>query len=157
MFVAAGLYPHERRYVHIFLPMSIGLFMLGATFCFYWVLPTVLNFLLGFNKWIEVHPQIRLSEWISFAIMLPLMFGISFQLPLVMLFLQRISIFDVKSYREKRRMAILVISILSMFLTPSDPISMMMMMITLIILYELGIVMCNFATSESPFEDAAAT
>ena len=92
-FVAAGLYPHERRYVHVYLPLSIGLFLAGVFFAFYLALPLVLDFLLGFNRWLGVVPQIRLSEWVSFVILLPVMFGISFQLPLIMLFLERIGIF----------------------------------------------------------------
>ncbi len=156
-FVAAGLYPHEQRYVYIYLPISIVLFLGGVVFCFYLVFPFVLKFLLGFNTLLGVTPQIRLSEWISFAIMLPLMFGISFQLPMVMLFLERISIFDVRAYREKRRLAILVIAVLSMMLTPADPMSMILMMAPLVVLYELGIIMCGFSpTSNSPFEAEAA-
>ncbi len=152
LFVAAGLYPHERRYVYIFLPISIGLFVGGAVFCFFMVFPFVLKFLLGFNTMLGVTPQIRLSEWISFALMLPLMFGISFQLPLVMLFLDRISIFEVANYREKRRMAVLVIGVVSMLLTPADPMSMILMMIPLICLYELGILMCHFLATKIPFD-----
>ncbi len=152
MFVAAGLYPHEKRYVHVFLPLSTFLFLLGASFCFYAVFPFVLDFLLSFNEWLNTAPQIRLSEWISFALMLPLMFGLSFQLPLVMLFLERITVFEVKTYREQRRMAIFVISILSMLLTPSDPMSMILMMVPLCLLYELGILMCRFMESKKPFE-----
>lgn len=144
MFVAAGLYPHERKYIYIYLPMSLTLFTGGAVFCFYAVFPFVLKFLLGFNKLLEVQPQIRLSEWINFAVMLPVMFGVSFQLPLVMLFLERISVFEIVDYREKRRMAILVIAFLSMILTPADPMSMLLMMFPLIILYELGIILCGF-------------
>lgn len=151
LFVAAGLYPHEQKYVYIFLPVSLTLFIGGAMFCFFLVFPFVLKFLLGFNEMLEIHPQIRLSEWISFAIMLPVMFGISFQLPLVMLFLERISIFEATGYREKRRMAVLVIAILSMLLTPADPMSMVLMMIPLMVLYELGIVMCRFSAAKSPF------
>jgi sec-independent protein translocase protein TatC len=116
------------------------------------VFPFVLQFLLGFNANIKVTPQIRLSEWISFAVMMPLMFGISFQLPLVMRFLTAISIFDVDAYRSKRRLAILVIAFLSMVLTPADPFSMLLMMFPLIFLYELGIVLCGFAASKNPFE-----
>lgn len=156
LFVAAGLYPHERRYVHIYLPTSIVLFVGGALFCFFAVFPFVLKFLLGFNEWLGLQPQIRLSEWVTFAIMLPLMFGVSFQLPLVMLFLERISIFEIRDYREKRRMAILVIAILSMFLTPADPMSMMLMMLPLIGLYEFGIWLCGFSPKRSPFEEAEA-
>ena len=155
LFVAAGLYPHERKYVYIYLPMSLGLFLGGAIFCFLLVFPFVLDFLLSFNKWLGVTPQVRLSEWISFALLLPLMFGLSFQLPLVMLFLERISIFTVQAYREKRRMAILVIAIISMFLTPADPMSMMLMMVPLVVLYQLGIFMCGFSPKhQSPFEAA---
>lgn len=144
LFVAAGLYPHERKYIYIYLPMSLVLFTGGAVFCFYAVFPFVLQFLLSFNKMLDVNPQIRLSEWISFAVMLPVMFGISFQLPLVMLFLERISVFDTDGYREKRRMAVLVIAFLSMILTPADPMSMLLMMFPLILLYELGIILCGF-------------
>ena len=144
LFVAAGLYPHERKYIYIYLPMSLFLFTGGAVFCFYAVFPFVLKFLLSFNAMLDVNPQIRLSEWINFAVMLPVMFGVSFQLPLVMLFLERISVFEIADYREKRRMAILVIAFLSMILTPADPMSMLLMMFPLTLLYELGIILCGF-------------
>ncbi|QDU81778.1 Sec-independent protein translocase protein TatCy [Polystyrenella longa] len=144
LFVAAGLYPSERRYVYYYLPFSIGLFLTGVMFCFYLVLPFVLSFLLSFNKSMGVDPQIFLKEWISFAIMLPVMFGVSFQLPVVMLFMERLSICSVETYREKRRMAILVIAVVSMLMTPSDPQSMILMMVPLLFLYELGIVICQF-------------
>lgn len=152
LFVAAGLYPHERKYIYTYLPMSITLFVGGAVFCFFAVFPFVLKFLLSFNATLDVQPQIRLSEWISFAVTLPLMFGISFQLPMVMLFLERISIFQVSDYREKRRMAVLVIAFLSMIMTPADPMSMLMMMFPLILLYELGIYLCMFRPSKPDSE-----
>ncbi len=71
-----------------------------------------------------------------------------------MLFLEKISLVSVKLYREKRRHAILVIAFLSMVLTPSDPVSMMLMMIPLCVLYEFGILLCARAAAakKSPFE-----
>lgn len=152
MFVAVGLYKHERKFVYLFGAMSLGLFIIGVVFCYYWVFPYVLNFLLEFNLMMGLTPQIRLSEWVSFAVMLPLMFGISFQLPLVMRFLTAISIFNVDAYREKRRLAILVIAFLSMMLTPADPMSMLLMMFPLLLLYELGILLCQFAPAQNPFD-----
>ncbi len=152
-FVAAGLYPHEQKYIHIYLPFSCGLFLGGAAFCFYCVFPFVLDFLLGFSDALKVDPQIRLAEWINFAILLPVMFGISFQLPLVMLFLERLSVFEVKDFREKRRIAIFVITIISMILTPAEPYSMVMMMMPLILLYELGILICVWFPKTKPFDD----
>jgi sec-independent protein translocase protein TatC len=156
-FIAAGLFPHERKFVYLYGTLSGLLFLIGVVFCFYMVFPFVLKFLLGFNQMLGIEPQIRLSEWISFAVTLPLLFGVSFQLPLVMLFLERLSIFEEHDYREKRRMAILVIAILSMFLTPADPISMMMMMIPLCGLYELGILLCRLSPAKSPFDGELAT
>ena len=156
-FVAAGLFPHERKFVYLYGTLSGVLFLIGVVFCFYLVFPFVLKFLLGFNELLKIQPQIRLSEWISFAVTLPLLFGVSFQLPLVMLFMERLSIFEVSDFREKRRMAILVIAILSMFLTPADPISMLLMMLPLIGLYELGIGLCMLSPSKSPFDGELTT
>lgn len=153
LFVAAGLYPHERKYVHIYLPMSSSLFFGGAVFCFYGVFPFVLGFLLQFSDELKLQTQIRIADWIDFAVMLPLMFGISFQLPLVMLFLERLSIFEIKDFQEKRRIAIFVITIISMILTPAEPYSMLMMMIPMIILYEFGILICRWFPKPKPFDD----
>ena len=91
-FVAAGLYPHEKNYVYFFLPVSLGLFFAGAALAFFYVFEPVLDFLFGFNRMMNIDPDPRISEWMSFVLMLPLGFGISFQLPLVMLILERIGI-----------------------------------------------------------------
>lgn len=155
LFVAAGLYPHERKYIYTFLPMSVGLFLGGVIFCFYAVLPTVLDFLLGFNARIELTAQIRISEWISFAIMLPLMFGLSFQLPLIMLFLAKINLLTVNHYISQWRMAVLVIAILSMLLTPTpDPMTMLLMMVPLLLLYFAGIGLCLWNRGQTTPEPA---
>jgi sec-independent protein translocase protein TatC len=156
MFVAAGLYPHERHYVYKYLPLSVFLFVGGALFAFFAVIPFVLTFLFQFNAWLELRPEMKIGTWLNFAMFLSLMFGISFQLPLVMVFLEKLTIFEAKDYREKRRMSILAISIISMLLTPSDPISMVLMMVPLIILYELGIVLCGAPEpAKSPFAGGA--
>ncbi|MDZ4685118.1 MAG: twin-arginine translocase subunit TatC [Planctomycetaceae bacterium] len=156
LFVAAGLYPHEQKYIYTYLPMSIGLFLGGAIFCFYGVFPTMLNFLLGFNQRMQITAQIRISEWINFAVMMPLLFGVSFQLPLIMLFLQKINIFQVKDYREKRRLAILAIALAAMLLTPTpDPMSMMLMMGPMLALYELGIGLCILTKSPDELQSPA--
>ena len=143
-FVAAGLYPHEQRYVHVFLPFSLLLFLAGAGMAFFFVFEPVLKFLFGFNKRMNIDPDPRISEWLSFVLILPLGFGVAFQLPLVMLFLNRIGLFSIQTYLEKWRIAILVIFVISMFLTPADPISMMLMAVPLTVLYFLGIGLCRW-------------
>jgi len=153
-FVAAGLYPHEKRFVHVFLPFSIGLFFAGASLAFFFVFEPVLNFLLQFNKYLGIDPDPRISEWLSFVLILPLGFGISFQLPLVMLFLERIGIFDVPAYLSKWRIAVLVIFVLGMLLTPADPYSMLLMAIPLTGLYFGGILLCKYMPRrDNPFDD----
>ena len=112
-FVRVGLYPHERRYVNVFLPISLGLFLAGAALAFFVVFAYVLDFLFSFNEKLGLEPDMRISEWLSFALFLPLGFGVAFQLPLVMLFLERIGVFSVEIYLGKWRIAILVIAIIS--------------------------------------------
>ena len=141
-FVAAGLYRHERHYVTKFLPISLGLFLLGVFLCFFGVLPVTLSFLLEFNVWLGLEPTLRLADWMSFATMLPLVFGVCFQTPLIMLFLERIGVFTVADFRAKRKFAILIIVIAGAVLTPGqDPFSMLMLSIPMIVLYELGILL----------------
>jgi sec-independent protein translocase protein TatC len=141
-FVAAGLYRHERSYVKKYLPFSLGLFLAGVFLCFFFVLPITLSFLLQFNVWLGVAPTLRLSEWMGFATILPLIFGLAFQTPLVMLFLERISVFSVDDFRAKRKMAILVITVAAAVLTPGqDPFSMLLLAVPMILLYELGILL----------------
>ncbi len=156
-FVAAGLYPHEKRYVHVFLPFSIGLFLAGVLLACLFVFEPVLNFLLTFNEWLDIAPDLRINEFLGFVLILPLGFGISFQLPLVMLFLERITIFSVKDYTSKWRMAVLVIFVISMILTPSDPYSMTLMAIPLTFLYFGGVLLCMFMPRQrSPYDVALA-
>jgi sec-independent protein translocase protein TatC len=139
-FVAAGLYRHERRYVKKFLPFSLGLFLIGVFLCFFGVLPITLMFLLEFNVWLGIEPTLRLSEWMSFATLLPLVFGLCFQTPLVMLFLERIGVFTIDDYRAKRKIAILIMAIIAAVLTPGpDVFSQCMLALPMIGLYELGI------------------
>ncbi len=147
MFVAAGLYSHERKYVYVYGGLSLVLFLLGVVFCYYLVFPFVLRFLISFNTSLGLTLQPRLSEWVTFAIILPLMFGISFQLPLVMVFLERLQIVDTTTYLQGWRFAVLAISFISMILTPADPISMLLMMLPLVGLYFLGILLCKYSPS----------
>ena len=143
-FIAAGLYRHERRHVYIYLPISLGLFLAGAALAFYLALGMVLDFLFWFNEQMGIIPTPRISDWISFVLFLPLGFGISFQLPLIMLFLERVGVFSFASYQNKWRVAVLVIAILSMFLTPADPGSMLLMAVPLVALYFGGILLCQY-------------
>jgi sec-independent protein translocase protein TatC len=139
-FIAAGLYPHEKRYVNVFLPFSLGLFLLGVAVCEFLVMPKAVEALLWFNEWLGLEPDLRLNEWLGFAIWMPVVFGVSFQTPLVMLFLERIGLFTVDSFRGKRRIVWFLMAVFAAVITPStDAFSMLFLWVPMCLLYELGI------------------
>jgi sec-independent protein translocase protein TatC len=144
-FIAAGLYASERSYVYMYLPICLGLFFAGAALAYFKAFEYMLEFLFWFNLKMDVDPDIRLSEWMSLVLLMPLGFGVSFQLPLVMLLLQRIGIFQIADYISKWRISVVVIAVLSMVLTPGGDLgSMMLMFLPLTVLYFLGILMCKY-------------
>jgi len=154
IFVAEGLYPTEKGYVYIYLPFSLALFFAGAGVAFFFVFEPVLGFLFSFNETMNSEPVPRISEWLSFFLLLPLGFGVGFQLPLVMLFLNRIGVMSVDAYIKQWRIAILVIFVAAMLLTPADPQSMLLLAMPLTFLYFLGIMLCKYLPKrESPFGD----
>jgi len=151
LFVAAGLYPHERRYVYIFFPFSIGLFLAGVLMAFFLAFPPVLKFLLGFNEFLGIAPDPRINEWLSFVLFLPLAFGVGFQLPLVMLFINRIGLIWVQAYKKQWRIAILVIFITATLLNPSGDIySLCLMALPMTVLYFGGIALCAYTSGRRP-------
>jgi sec-independent protein translocase protein TatC len=91
-----------------------------------------------------IDPDPRINEWLGFVLLLPVGFGVAFQLPLVMLFLERIGVLTVKDYYSYWRVAILVIFVIAAVLAPPDPYSMLLMAFPLTFLYFGGILLCKF-------------
>lgn len=155
-FVAAGLYPKERAYVYKFLAPSIGLFLTGVLLCQFVVLPGAVKALIAFNNWIELDPDLRLNEWLGFALMLPIVFGISFQTPLVMFFMNRIGLFGWEDYWAKWRYAVLILALFSAIITPTpDAITMMYLFIPMFGLYMIGVAVCKIFPPQYEIDDAA--
>jgi sec-independent protein translocase protein TatC len=152
-FIAAGLYPNEKRYVNVFLPFSIGLFLAGVLMCEFLVIPKAIQALLWFNEWLGLQPELRLNDWLGFAILLPLVFGLSFQTPLVMLFVERIGLLTVDQMRHSRRIAWFVMAVFAAVVTPTDAFSMIFLWIPMSLLYELGILLCRLQPPRSALDD----
>lgn len=145
-FVAVGLYPNERRRVWVFLPLSLGLFLGGVALCELVVLPVSVRYLLSFNEWLGYEPELRLSDWLSFALFMPVLFGIAFQTPLVMVFLDRIGLVGVDVYRRHRKLAVFLLAVASAVLTVTpDAVGMLSLFIPLWLLYEAGILLCHWS------------
>ncbi len=148
-FLAAGLYPHERRQVYWYLPLSLTLFLAGTFFAFFVLLQLILQFLISYSDSLDVDFIPRLNEYMSFAMYLPLGFGIAFQLPIVMLAVNRFGLIPTTAYVEHWRMAVLTIAFLSMILTPQEIYSMLGMFVPLTGLYFLGIGLCKYMPNSS--------
>jgi len=154
MFVAAGLYPHEKRLVHVYLPVSLGLFLAGVLMCEFLVIPRAIEALLWFNEWLGFKPDMRLNEWLSFAIWMPLIFGLSFETPLVMMFTARLGIFDADSFRRKRRVAWMVLAVVSAIITPTpDALTMLFLWMPMCLLFELGIWFIKMSAGEPEMDE----
>ena len=154
-FVAAGLYPHERNQVYMYLPISLGLFFAGLLLAYFFVFDPVLQFLFSFNARLGISPETRMNDWLGFFMFLPLGFGVAFQLPLVMLLMNRLGVITVGTYLSKWRIAIMIIFVVAMVLTPADPISMLLMAFPLTFLYFVGIGLCQWMPGRraNPFGD----
>ncbi len=152
-FVAAGLYPTEKRLVNYWLPMSLGLFLVGVLLCQFAVIPRSIAALLWFNEWMGLTPELRLSEWLGLAIWLPVVFGLAFQTPLVMLVLERIGIMSVRTYLSYWRAAVFILALVTLIIVPTtDVITWFALWLPMVGLYFLGIYLCSLAAKRRPSE-----
>ena len=120
---------------------GVILFLSGAALCYWAVLPVGIKFLIGYETDYMV-PYISIGQYINFCGGLILAFGLSFELPLIMLVLGRIGIINSYMLSKYRKYAILAIAIVSAIITPTpDAYSMMLMTVPLVILYEVSIIL----------------
>jgi sec-independent protein translocase protein TatC len=145
-FIMPALYENEKKSIVPYVALTTCLFMAGIAFGYFIVLPIGLKFLIGYGG--ETFNQLLQAErYVSFISMFELAFGIVFELPLVMMLLAWAGILDHVKMRKWRKYAVLVMAVIAMVLTPSqDPVSMMLMLVPLIVLYEFGILLAQFAT-----------
>ncbi len=146
MFVVAGLYPRERQYVHLAVPFSAALFITGALFFLCIVAPISLRFFLQFGEFIDVTPSWTLQKYISFVTVLMLVFGIGFQTPIAIFFLNRTGLVSIPALRRSRKYVLLLIVIIAAIATPPDVVSQITLAIPLYLLFELGILLSCFAS-----------
>jgi len=140
-FVGAGLYRHERRAVKFYALPGFALFLSGAALAYWFVMPYALDFLIGFS-----HGQMGLDEsvldvsrYVSLIAFAMLVFGLLFQLPVVMVFLMRIGAVEPATFSSYRRHAIVASFALAMVLTPPDPFTQIVLALTMSVLYEIAI------------------
>jgi sec-independent protein translocase protein TatC len=145
MFVAAGLYESERKYVHTAIPFSTALFVIGALFFLFIIARITLAFFLNFGDIVGVTANWTLQKYISFVTTLMLVFGIAFQTPIAVFILVRTRLVSIQTLRKTRKYVILGLAFLAAVATPPDVVSMIALLVPLYSLYELGIILSIFA------------
>ena len=147
MFIAPGLYQHEKKYVIPFVVYSTLLFVGGALFGYFIVFPFGFQYFLSFNNdYIQALPS--MNEYFSLAIRLLFCFGIAFELPVVIYFLTKIGIVTPELLKKKRKYALLLMFVVGAIITPPDPASQIMMAAPLLVLYEIGIIVAKIAAKK---------
>lgn len=146
-FAATGLNKKEKKYIILYAPFSFLFFIAGSSFAYFLILPLGIKFLLGFATE-NLQPMISLKNYISFAGMLLLAFGVVFEMPLIIMFLTNIGIVDTRILREKRKVVIVSIFVVSAILTPPDVITQILMAGPLILLYEISILLAKITSKK---------
>lgn len=143
-YINIGLTDIERKQVVLFAPFSFLLFLMGAVFSFFLIIPIAVKFLIGFGQGFA-EPLLSLNEYVSFVGWMTLAFGISFELPVIILFLSKLKIVSVNSLKTYRKHAVVLIFIAAAILTPTpDAFTQFMLAVPLIVLYEIGIFISGF-------------
>lgn len=138
-FVAPGLYPHEKRVIYSTLPGVMILFLTGAGFAFWIMIPLAVDFLAGFLG-DAIETEWTVESYYALVIRLVFWIGVSFEMPLVITILARIGIVSGSGLLRFWRHAIVAIAVVAAFITPTvDPVNMAIVMAPLIVLYFLSV------------------
>lgn len=144
-FMKPALYPSERKYVYIFIPLAVGLFTVGVLFAYFGILSLVLNFFI-YIAGENLETMFKVDQYVSFVLAFTIPFGLVFELPVVVFFLSKMGIVRYEAMARNRKYALLAIVVLAAALTPGpDPISQMLMAGPVYLLYEISIWVCKFA------------
>jgi sec-independent protein translocase protein TatC len=160
LFVAPGLYKHEKKAALPFLVMTPVLFTMGAALAYY-MMPVAIKFLLvGFGLdgestgGIKVETTPDVQRYFDFVLQMTFAFGLSFLLPVLLMLLERVGILSLKQLIDGRRYAIVITLVIAAIVTPPDITSQVMLWIPLVMLYELSIIAIRLTRKSEAKEKA---
>ena len=143
VFIAPALYANEKKFILPFVLFATTMFLFGAGFSYYVVVPIGLEFLINFGSALfSAMPSI--GEYVGFFTKLVFGFGIAFELPVITLFLTKIGLINGDMLRSFFKFAVVIIFILSAILTPPDMVTQFLMAVPMVILYGFSILIADY-------------
>lgn len=137
-FIAPGLYAHEKRFILPLVVASTLLFLLGMAFCYFFVFGKVFAFIAAFAPK-SITPAPDIESYLSFVSTMFIAFGVTFEIPVVVVVLAKMGIVNVKQLREVRSYVIVGAFVVAAVVTPPDAMSQIMLAVPMCLLYEIGI------------------
>jgi sec-independent protein translocase protein TatC len=154
-FIAPGLYLHERKLILPLVVSSYTLFIIGMAFAYFLVFPTVFKFMASYNAPLGAEMSTDIDNYLSFAMTTFLAFGITFEVPVVVVVLVRMGMVPLAKLKEIRPYVIVGAFVISAVVTPPDVLSQLLLAVPMTLLYELGLLVARFYVPKPSDEDAA--
>ena len=143
-FIAPGLYKHERQLILPIVTSSYILFIAGMAFAYFLVFPTVFQFMAHYNAPLGADMATDIDKYLSFAMTTFLAFGLTFEVPVVVVVLVKLGMVRIKKLKEIRPYIIVGAFVIAAVVTPPDVLSQLLLAVPLCLLYELGILVARF-------------
>jgi len=148
-FIAPGLYSNEKKAILPFMIATPVLFLLGAFLAYQFIMPLAIKFFLSFESLtsqtsMPIQLEAKVSEYLSLIMIFMIAFGLSFELPVLLILLATVGFIDSKYLSERRRYIIVIIFIVAAIITPPDPVSQIGLAIPLMLLYEISILIIKY-------------
>lgn len=154
-FIVPGLHVQERRFVAPFVVTSTIAFYLGLGFCFFFVLPFALNFLISYGVQAGFIPQLSIASYVGFALWFLVVFGLVFEVPLALTLMAKLGWVDAPFLKKYRKWAFLGAFLFAALLTPTpDPFNQCLMALPMYFFYEVGIISAGFFKKKPTAEES---
>jgi sec-independent protein translocase protein TatC len=159
LFIAPGLYKHEKKALLPFLVATPILFFMGGALVYYFIFPLAWQFFLGFESvggdgTLPIQLEAKVNEYLSLVMRLIFAFGICFELPVAITLMARVGMVSSEGLKEKRKYAMVIVFAVAAFLTPPDIISQVGLAVPTLLLYEISII-CARMVEKKREEDEA--
>ena len=148
-FIAPGLYMHERKLILPLVVSSYTLFIIGMAFAYFLVFPTVFKFMASYNAPLGAEMSTDIDNYLSFAMTTFLAFGITFEVPVVVVVLVRMGMVSLAKLKEVRPYVIVGAFVISAIVTPPDVLSQLLLAVPMTLLYELGLLIARLYVPKS--------